>query len=92
LNGSSSSARCRAAEAREVLASLERRARDEYVSPYQMALVHVGLGEQETALCSLERALEMRSIDLSGMKADPRFAPLAAEPRLTALLGRMNLD
>ena len=81
----------RTAEAREVLASLERRARDEYVSPYQMALVHIGLGEQESALCRLERAFEMRSIDLGGMKADPRFAPLAAEPRFIALLGELNL-
>jgi len=82
----------RSSEAHAVLESLELRARAEYISPYQMSLVHVGLGEHESALRRLEQAFEMRSIDLSGVKADPRFAPLAAEPRFIALLRKLNLD
>ena len=82
----------RAADARVTLESLQHRARNEYVSPYQMALVQVGLGEHEAALCSLEQAFEAHAIDLSGVKVEPRFAPLVAAPRFAALLRRMNLD
>jgi len=81
----------RAEEARAVLASLEASEPDEYVSPVQIALVHVGLGNHAAALSSLERAFALRAIDLSGVKAERRFVPLAAEPRFTALLSRMDL-
>ncbi|HJU41371.1 MAG TPA: winged helix-turn-helix domain-containing protein [Vicinamibacterales bacterium] len=79
-------------EAREALAALQSRAATEYVSPYQAALIEIGLGESDSALRSLQRAFDIRAIDLSGVKVDPRFAPLAADSRFAALLRRMNLD
>jgi TolB-like protein len=81
----------REAEAREALAALESRAATEYVSPYQIALVQIGLGECDAALGSLQRAFDMRAIDLSGVKVDPRFGPLAPDRRFAGLLRRMNL-
>jgi hypothetical protein len=57
-----------------------------------MTLVQVGLDEHEAALCSLEQAFEAHAIDLSGVKVEPRFAPLVTAPRFAALLRRMNLD
>ena len=78
-------------EARMIIRKLEERAHTEYVSPFRVALVEVGLGDPSAALCSLERAYEIRAIDLSEVKVDSRFAPLAGEPRFVALLQRMGL-
>ena len=78
-------------EARMILRKLEERAHTEYVSPFRVALVQVGLGDRDAALCSLERAFEIRAVDLSEVKVDPRFAPLAGEPRFVALLQKMGL-
>jgi TolB-like protein len=78
-------------EARMILRKLDERAHTEYVSPFRVALVQMGLGDRDAALCSLERAFEIRAVDLSEVKVDPRFAPLAGEPRFVALLQKMGL-
>jgi hypothetical protein len=74
-----------------ILRKLDERAHTEYVSPFRVALVQMGLGDRDAALCSLERAFEIRAVDLSEVKVDPRFAPLAGEPRFVALLQKMGL-
>jgi hypothetical protein len=40
----------------------------------------------------LERAFNRRAVDSSGVKVDPRFAPLASDVRFKALLKKMNLE
>jgi TolB-like protein/DNA-binding winged helix-turn-helix (wHTH) protein/tetratricopeptide (TPR) repeat protein len=77
-------------EARRVLTELERRARNQYVSPQYFAVVHLGLGEQEQALLLLEKAYEERAFEVTG------FSGLLAEilldnPRFQQLLRRMGL-
>jgi TolB-like protein/Tfp pilus assembly protein PilF len=81
----------RTGEARAILRKLQERAHTEYVSPFRIALVQIGLGERDAALASLERAFEIRAVDLSEVKVDPRFAPLASERRFAALLQKMGL-
>src|SRR5439155_1073391 len=49
------------AKARDVLQQLEVLSRQRYVSPYHMAYVYVGLGEQDTAIDWLERAYVERA-------------------------------
>ena len=44
----------RAAEARDILTTLETAFRERYVPPYALALVHAGLGEREAVFDSLE--------------------------------------
>jgi tetratricopeptide (TPR) repeat protein len=78
-------------EALEVLARLERRAAERYISPHQFALVRLGLGDLAGALDALERGFAIRDPGMSGIKVDPRFAPLAAEPRFVTLLEQMGL-
>jgi tetratricopeptide (TPR) repeat protein len=80
----------RTAEARDLLGALEESSRTSYVSPVKIALVHIGLGQYDDALTRLEAAFEQRAIDLSGVNADPRFAPLRTQQRFRALVGKMN--
>jgi serine/threonine-protein kinase len=80
-----------AAEARRLLAALERGAAQAYVSPYERARVHVGLGEPDRALALLERAYDAGTSALVLVAVDPAFAPLRAEPRFRALLTRLGL-
>ncbi len=79
------------AGARDVLRQLEELSRRRFVSPYHMALVYTGLGEQETAVDWLERAYEGRSGPAYSVKGSFLFTTLHGHPRFTALLKKMNL-
>ena len=79
------------ARAREILAELDRLARERYVMPYHLAYVHTGLGEHERAIDLLEAAEEERGGGVYGIKGSFLFTPLRGHPRFRALLRRMNL-
>jgi len=51
---------------------------------------YLGLGERDQALTWLERAYEDRDEEMVFIKADPRWDVLRTEPRIEALLRRMN--
>ena len=78
-------------KAREVLLQLEDLSRQRYVSPYHMAYVHTGLGEQDRAIDYLERAYEDRAGAVYGIKGSFLFTALHSHPRFAALLRKMNL-
>jgi len=78
-------------QAREVLHQLEQLSRQKYVSPYHMAYVYTGLGEQDTAMDWLERAYAERAGGVYGIKGSFLFTGLRSHPRFTALLKQMNL-
>jgi serine/threonine-protein kinase len=78
-------------EAREVLQQLQELSQQRYVSPYHMAYVYTGLGDQETAIDWLERACLERAGAVYGIKGSFLFTTLRSHPRFTALLKKMNL-
>jgi tetratricopeptide (TPR) repeat protein len=80
----------RKVEARKLLAELVDRAKHQYLSPYNIALIYVGLGDYPHALQSLEDAYEDRSEWCPYLKVDPRLDPLRSAPRFQQLLRRMN--
>ena len=71
--------------------SLLARARSEYVSPYTLAFVPLGLGDTSVALGWLEKALKERTLPLKWIGVDPLFDPLRGEARFRAILKRMGL-
>jgi DNA-binding winged helix-turn-helix (wHTH) protein/tetratricopeptide (TPR) repeat protein len=77
-------------EARRILSDLERLAANRYVSAYNVAAVHAGLGEREAALDHLEQAAADSDVWLVWLKCDPRFDRLRDDARCAALLRRVN--
>ncbi len=76
--------------ARATLAELRRRT--ENVSPSELAILLVALGEPEQALASLEDAYRARDPHLQQLGVEPGFDPLRAEPRFRDLLQRIGLE
>jgi len=63
-----------------------------YVSPYDLADIHLRLGDREGALAWLERAYVEHSPYLVNLQVEPRLDPLREEPRFQSLVQRMGLD
>jgi TolB-like protein len=79
-------------KARKVLRELESLARSVYVSPFHFVYVYTGLGDIDSALDWLERAVAERAGPTSGIKGSFLLAPLHKHPRFRALLRQMKLE
>jgi serine/threonine-protein kinase len=62
----------------------------EYVSPGELAILYIALGNKEDALTTLERAYAEHDLQLMYLKVDSSFDPLRSDPRFQDLLRRMN--
>jgi serine/threonine-protein kinase len=81
----------RRAEAEEILAGFEERARTGYVSPVAFAIVHIGLGNIEKALDAAERAWQERRGWVVYLQVNPLVDPLRNEARFKALIEMVGL-
>jgi TolB-like protein/Tfp pilus assembly protein PilF len=79
------------AEAREILDELKERLESGYVPPYDIGIIHAGLGERNEAFSWLEKAYEVRNEWMGWIKVAPEFDGLRPDPRFTELLKRMGL-
>jgi hypothetical protein len=61
------------------------------VSPYHFAYVYTGLGDTDTAMDWLERAVAERTGPAYSIKGSFLFGPLHGHPRFRALLRQMKL-
>jgi tetratricopeptide (TPR) repeat protein len=78
-------------EAQEILDKLESLSRQQYVTPVGIATIHMGLGEKEKALASLEEAYQAHDGDLIGIPRDHRWDTLHSDPHFQDLLRRVGL-
>ena len=79
-------------EAREVLKELEELARQRYVPPYALALVHAGLQEPDAVFEWLSRAYDARDVHLIFLPVDPKWDEYRPDPRFQALLARCGFS
>jgi eukaryotic-like serine/threonine-protein kinase len=77
-------------QAREILARLVALSQQRSVSPFNLALIHLGLGETDRALALLAQAYAERSEYMPYLNVDPRLDALRAQPRFQSLLAQMN--
>ena len=78
-------------EARSVLDQLTAQSEQRYVSPYDIAMIHVGLQQNDEAFVWLHRALEQRSIWLGYLNVEPQLDPLRSDQRFRELLRGVGL-
>jgi tetratricopeptide (TPR) repeat protein len=74
-----------------VLDGIHRLDRRRYLPPYQLALVHTGLGDADCAFAALEQATVDADPALAYLKVDPRVAPLRSDPRYARLIDLLGL-
>ncbi|HKU73584.1 MAG TPA: tetratricopeptide repeat protein [Pyrinomonadaceae bacterium] len=91
LLGHAYAASGKTAEAKQVLNDLQQLQDQRYVSPYTVAAIYAGLGDQEQAFKWLEKAVEERDIWLMNLKVDPVFAKLRSQRQFTDILARIRL-
>ena len=77
----------RKAEAEKILRDLERKANS--ASPYTMATIYAGLGDNDKAFEFLERGYSEKSLDKSSLKSGLVLDSLRPDPRFQSLLRRM---
>ena len=77
-------------EALRLLDDLETRSKTRYVSPLDIATVRLGLGDTDSALALLSRAVRARDGGLVFLAVDPRYEPVRRDPRFQCLLRRIG--
>jgi hypothetical protein len=81
------------AEAEKILRDLERKSKQTSASPYTMATIYAGIGENDKAFEFLEKAYSEKSFDISSsLKSDLVLDSLHRDPRFQNLLGRIGLN
>jgi len=78
------------AEAEMILSMLAEQARTRYISPYDIAVIHAGLGDRVAALAKLQEAYEDRSAWMVFIDVDPRLDGLREETEFAALAARLQ--
>ncbi|HEX6715765.1 MAG TPA: winged helix-turn-helix domain-containing protein [Pyrinomonadaceae bacterium] len=91
LLGHAYAASGRTTEAKQVLNDLQQLQGQRYVSPYTVAAIYAGLGDQDQAFNWLERAVEERDIWLMNLKVDPVFSKLRSNRHFADILARIRL-
>jgi len=79
----------RTTEARKLLDQLMEQSKRRYVSPFYVAIVYAGLGENDQALDWIEKAYKDRSNAIVFAKVDPQLDTLRSTPRFQSLLHRL---
>lgn len=79
------------AEAEKMISRLQELSKQQYVSPFQTAVVYAGLDERKQALNWLEKARDERFNWLPFIKVDPVLKNLRSEPRFIELARSLGL-
>ena len=69
---------------------LRESSKQRYVSPYNLALIHIGLGQKDEALQLLEETYQDRDgYDIAFIKVEPLLDPLRGDPRFETLVQKV---
>ncbi|MGA8142584.1 MAG: winged helix-turn-helix domain-containing protein [Candidatus Acidiferrales bacterium] len=78
-------------DAERVIEELKQLGERQYVPPYNVATIYLGLGEEVTTLEWLEKAYEGRDVHLVFLKVEPKWDVLRGNSRFRGLMRRIGL-
>ncbi len=78
--------------ARRALEELLAREPARYVPPFNVAMIHNGLGERDETFEWLEKAYAQRDVRLTFLKVEKKWDPIRSDERFAALARRIGLD
>lgn len=78
-------------DALKALGELNQMAKQQYISPFDLALIYTALGDKDQAFAYLEKAREDQSEWLGLLDRDARLDSLRTDARLVGLLRRVVL-
>lgn len=78
-------------EALKILEELKDLSTRRYVSPYDMAIVHIGLGQKDQAFVWLEKSYAERERWMLQLKVAPFLDPLRSDARFADLVRRVGV-
>jgi TolB-like protein/Tfp pilus assembly protein PilF len=78
-------------EAHKRIEELKELRKRRYVAPWDIALIYVGLGDNDQAFAWFDRAVEEGSARLVELKVWPSYDPLRSDPRFADLLRRVGI-
>ena len=79
-------------EAETILEELQELSKKQYVSPFDIALLYVGLEDNDKAFEWLEKAYEERDEFLIYSKKDPTLDPIRTDPRFSELMKKIGFE
>jgi len=79
------------AEARKILSKVEALSRKQYVCAYEIATVHVTLGDNDTAYKWMQKGVKEQCDCLVWLKSEPWMDSFRSHPRYLELLKRVGL-
>jgi tetratricopeptide (TPR) repeat protein len=80
----------RRGQAKKLFDDLMKLSKQRYVSPYDLALASLGIGETDEAFTLLARAVEERSPRAAFLGVDPRFDGIRSDTRFKELMIRIG--
>ncbi len=78
-------------EARQILEDLDALTKDNYVSPFHVAIVYAGLNEPDLMFEWLERAYDVRARSLAWLQVTNELKPFQDDSRFQDLLKRIGI-
>ncbi len=76
----------------KLIEDLKEMSEHRFVSAYDLALAHLGVGEKDRALALLGQAVEERAPRLEFLRIEPRFDGLRSDARFQKLMNRVGLS
>ena len=82
----------RESDARALLSEVEEISRERYTCAYEIAVVHLSLGDEDAAIEWLDKAFEDSAACIPLLNVDPRLDNLRDDPRFQELLDRVGFE
>jgi serine/threonine protein kinase/tetratricopeptide (TPR) repeat protein len=78
-------------EAQKTLDELLALSKQRYVSPGQIGIIYIALGEKDKAFERLEEANRIYDLNIMRLKVERRFDPIRSDPRFADLVRRIGI-